>query len=188
MPLKNPSADPLQRCCTFACAFLPSRSMRVLTAVARRTGVVRTAIAGGRSAACGGLSGEPSASTAAVLCASCPGRPYSVSSKGAQEGEGCRALALKVDGRLPVASWGIAAQQAGGARWSSSSSSGGSAKPLLKPMRSVLYTPGSSRHLYKIREIACDASLIDLEVRDALCANHFAVVTKYHVFRRPCCG
>eukprot|EP00752_Nemacystus_decipiens_P004441 g4054.t1 len=45
----------------------------------------------------------------------------------------------------------------------SSSSSGGSAKPLLKPMRSVLYTPGSSRHLYKIREIACDASLIDLE-------------------------
>ncbi|CAN0508321.1 unnamed protein product [Scytosiphon promiscuus] len=34
-------------------------------------------------------------------------------------------------------------------------------------MRSVLYTPGSSRHLYKIRDIACDASLIDLEVRQS---------------------
>lgn len=45
------------------------------------------------------------------------------------------------------------------------SSSSGVARPTLKPMRSVLYTPGSSRHLYKIREIACDVSLIDLEVK-----------------------
>lgn len=44
------------------------------------------------------------------------------------------------------------------------SSSSGVARPALKPMRSVLYTPGSSRHLYKIRDIACDVSLIDLEV------------------------
>lgn len=45
------------------------------------------------------------------------------------------------------------------------SSSSGVARPSLKPMRSVLYTPGSSRHLYKIREMACDVSLIDLEVK-----------------------
>lgn len=44
------------------------------------------------------------------------------------------------------------------------SCSSGVARPALKPMRSVLYTPGSSRHLYKIRDIACDVSLIDLEV------------------------
>lgn len=37
-------------------------------------------------------------------------------------------------------------------------------RSYVKPTRSVLYTPGSSRQLYKIREIACDASLIDLEV------------------------
>lgn len=153
--------------------------MKVLTAVARRTGIVRTAISSGRSVSCVGLTAEPLASTPAtlLLCASCTGRPYSVSSKREQEGDGCRALASRVDGRLPAASRSMTAQQAGGARRSSSSgSSGGSAKPLLKPMRSVLYTPGSSRHLYKIREIACDASLIDLEVRGAFLANQVAAV------------
>lgn len=48
------------------------------------------------------------------------------------------------------------------------SSSSGVARPALKPMRSVLYTPGSSRHLYKIRDIACDFSLIDLEVNHSI--------------------
>lgn len=44
------------------------------------------------------------------------------------------------------------------------SRSTGTKRGYVKPTRSVLYTPGSSRHLYKIRDIACDASLIDLEV------------------------
>ena len=47
---------------------------------------------------------------------------------------------------------------------SRSRSTGSKGGGQVKPMRSVLYTPGSSRHLYKIRDIACDASLIDLEV------------------------
>lgn len=71
--------------------------------------------------------------------------------------------------RLPFSGEELASPSAGhhsaaGSSRSCSSSSGPT-KPLLKPMRSVLYTPGSSRHLYKIRDIACDASLIDLEVR-----------------------
>lgn len=69
--------------------------------------------------------------------------------------------------RLPFSGEELASPSAGhhsaaGSSRSCSSSSGPT-KPLLKPMRSVLYTPGSSRHLYKIRDIACDASLIDLE-------------------------
>jgi HpcH/HpaI aldolase/citrate lyase family len=42
-------------------------------------------------------------------------------------------------------------------------SSAASTNVAARPMRSVLYTPGSSKHLLKARTSSADCSLIDLE-------------------------
>lgn len=149
------------------------KDMAAFIAVARRAGLVRNVKSSGGSACTGSLSGalaRPTsllaggASTAPLpghCCRSISGSPHR------QQGGGgwmCPMFGV----RLPLAGEELASPSVGRRSGSSRScsSSSGPTKPLLKPMRSVLYTPGSSRHLYKIRDIACDASLIDLEVRE----------------------
>lgn len=149
--------------------------MSALIAVARRAGLVRNVLP-----SCGS-SNTSSFSRALLASPTSSLRGASTSSRGhcccsisvspnRQQGSGgsmCSALG----GRLQFAGEELASPSAGHRSAASSSrscsSSSGPTKPLLKPMRSVLYTPGSSRHLYKIRDIACDASLIDLEVRQS---------------------
>lgn len=141
------------------------RIMTVLVSVSRRAVAVRNVISNGCTipAAAAAAVGREASSTALPTLVCCPRRLLSTASpRGPRRAEGNRRNCW-----LPSPGREVAAQLGGASRQSSSSSSsdsGGLAKPLLKPMRSVLYTPGSSRHLYKIREIACDASLIDLEV------------------------
>ncbi|CAM9592035.1 unnamed protein product [Ectocarpus fasciculatus] len=138
--------------------------MTGLVSVARRAVAVRHVIPSGCTtpATAAAVGREASSTLGALVC--CPRRSLSTASpRGPRRAEGSRRSCW-----LPSSGREVAAQLAGASSSrrsssSSSSESGGLAKPLLKPMRSVLYTPGSSRHLYKIREIACDASLIDLE-------------------------
>lgn len=134
--------------------------MTVLVSVARRAVAIRHVISSSCAIPATGVGREASSTLPTLGC--CPLRSLSTASpRGPRKAEGNRRNCW-----LPSTGREVAAQLGGASRRSSSSSSnsGGLAKPLLKPMRSVLYTPGSSRHLYKIREIACDASLIDLEV------------------------
>lgn len=150
------------------------KDMAALIAVARRAGLVRSVKLSGGSTFTGSYSralasptsflGGGGASTAPLPGHSC--RSIS-SSPHRQQGSG-GLMCPVLGGRLPLAGEELASPSVGRRSCASRScsSSSGPTKPLLKPMRSVLYTPGSSRHLYKIRDIACDASLIDLEVRE----------------------
>lgn len=151
------------------------KDMTALIAVARRAGLVRNVIPSGGCANTGSFSRALLASpTSSLRGASTPFRGHccrSISvSPHRQQGSG-GSMCPVLGGRLPSAGEELASPSAGRRSAASSSrscsSSSGPAKPLLKPLRSVLYTPGSSRHLYKIRDIACDASLIDLEVRQS---------------------
>ncbi|CAM9913593.1 unnamed protein product, partial [Ectocarpus sp. 12 AP-2014] len=134
--------------------------MTVLVSVARRVVAVRHVFPSSCTIPATTVGREASSTFPTLVC--CPRRSLSTVSPrgGPRRAEGNRRNCW-----LPSTGREVAAQLGGasGRSSSSSSGSGGLAKPLLKPMRSVLYTPGSSRHLYKIREIACDASLIDLE-------------------------
>lgn len=164
----------------------------IITSVARRSGaLIRSSSARPGSAAAVAACGDavfPSSSsssaaattTLAAPASAAPGSRFFSSMttfRGQQQqqqwrGEGCRVLSsAKGSGggwSAASSSSNTTSTRSSSSISSRSSSSGGGSvsRPLLKPMRSVLYTPGSSRHLYKIREIACDVSLIDLEVRD----------------------
>lgn len=149
--------------------------------VARRLGrsAVRSAASSSSTSSSSSSAGTGAAAAAVPVCAACPRLFHSsahgrVGSRVGQQGDGAATRVTNGSERLPLGKKGLVAGEArygracaiSSSRWSSSSSAGGasSPRPMLKPMRSVLYTPGSSRHLYKIRDIACDASLIDLEV------------------------
>lgn len=153
------------------------KDMTALIAVARRAGLARSVLPSGGSSNTGSLSRALLASpTSSLRGASTSFRDHCCRSISAsphrQQGSGGSMFSV-LGSRLPFAGEELASSSAGrrsaaGSSTSRScSSSSGPTKPLLKPMRSVLYTPGSSRHLYKIRDIACDASLIDLEVRQS---------------------
>lgn len=206
---RPPTPPLLCYCYYCAVATTPSRDrdnrieMASLLSASRHAAAARSVISSSESIA------VVSAATGSAAAAGLRRRVSPSISSGLPRGICSRAISVPRQGKrqhrevLPDASGGrllgfskvLAKHSAGGcsgvaaggiSRRSSSSKSAdgddggdGSDRPALKPMRSVLYTPGSSRHLYKVKSIACDASLIDLEVRDYWSLCLFRPSVKY---------